>query len=639
MSEIGAGNNSSYPGGIDTNSTPEINSPAAGKTRARAQIVEDLTAALIAIENELGTDPAGSLADVKTFLQLQHQTDGTHKSTHGPHVYIDEANYANFSAAVAAAPNKTLVIARSINLDANTVIAASVSLMPVNPGVINANGFTLTINGPPVGGPMYQWLSGFNAGGILFSGGNIPDSIKSMWMGTGSSAINTALGSDDRGDIIQLHSGVHSLTAGLSYVNQNTTLRGKGASLLASTTVGTRLRKDVDGLTGITMSAERHILEDLTLDCNAKTGDGILVSGSQGEINTVNIFNVGGTGYAVKLDQASANYIYGMTIKDCYKGLYVGGTTGSQQCIFVGLKVSDDNPAGLSDKITIENTTGSSFYSSIIDSTINGRAIALTGNNTNISFFDLYCENTSIANVPSVEFTGTGNKSIGFFKAYFNHGASNTQYMINVGNGVRGLNIYGGNFLRSAGSSAGMIYVGGTSEVSIRDVESSETGSGTYYFLKCLNHSDTKNIVIDGHKAVGARTAIIELYGSNHTIKNCKNTNIELSASNCNNILIENVDGQIDIVTGATNITIINCSGNINANSNTGLVLINCTGTIVGADFATIVSTVVKVGVYANATRPAASSLKLGTQIWNSDDLAPNWSDGTNWRDAAGVVT
>src|SRR3990167_6492792 len=167
MGEIGSGNNSSYPGDLDTNSIPEVNSPAVGKTKARKEPIEDLTDAVIKIETELGTDPAGSLTDVKTFLQTQHQTDGTHKNTHGPHKWIDEQDYANFTSAVAAAPNKTLVIARSISLDANTVIPASVSIMPINPGVIVSNGYTLTINGPVVGNPMHQWLSGFAATEIL----------------------------------------------------------------------------------------------------------------------------------------------------------------------------------------------------------------------------------------------------------------------------------------------------------------------------------------------------------------------------------------------------------------------------------------------------------------------------------------
>ena len=190
MSEIGSGNGSSYPGSIDTNSVAEVNSPNAGRTRARKEVVEDLSAAVIAIENELGTDPAGSLSNVKTYLQTEHQVDGTHKSSHGPHVYIDEANYANFSAAVAAAANKTLVVGRSINLDANTIIAASTSIMPINPGVINANGFTLTIIGPVVGDPKHQWLSGFSAG-VIFS--NATTNIYPEWFG----AVGDATITDD----------------------------------------------------------------------------------------------------------------------------------------------------------------------------------------------------------------------------------------------------------------------------------------------------------------------------------------------------------------------------------------------------------------------------------------------------------
>lgn len=43
--------------------------------------------------------------------------------------------------------------------------------------------------------------------------------------------------------------------------------------------------------------------------------------------------------------------------------------------------------------------------------------------------------------------------------------------------------------------------------------------------------------------------------------------------------------------------------------------------------------------IYTNSTRPAAASWPKGTFFWNSDDNAPNYSDGTNWRDAAGNIT
>lgn len=78
MAELGSGNGTSYPSGLDTDNTLEVNSPNAGKTKARAEVINDLNAAVVAIQTELGTDPAGSLADVKTFLQTEHGIDGTH---------------------------------------------------------------------------------------------------------------------------------------------------------------------------------------------------------------------------------------------------------------------------------------------------------------------------------------------------------------------------------------------------------------------------------------------------------------------------------------------------------------------------------------------------------------------------------
>lgn len=41
----------------------------------------------------------------------------------------------------------------------------------------------------------------------------------------------------------------------------------------------------------------------------------------------------------------------------------------------------------------------------------------------------------------------------------------------------------------------------------------------------------------------------------------------------------------------------------------------------------------------SNTSRPDASLVTPGTAIWNTDDNAPNWSDGTYWRDADGNIT
>ena len=78
MGDIGSGSGSSYPSALDTHNNLEVNSPNAGKTKARAEVPNDLAAAIVAIETELGTDPAGTASNVKTFLQVEHETDGTH---------------------------------------------------------------------------------------------------------------------------------------------------------------------------------------------------------------------------------------------------------------------------------------------------------------------------------------------------------------------------------------------------------------------------------------------------------------------------------------------------------------------------------------------------------------------------------
>ena len=57
MGEIGSGNGSSYPTTLDTDTTQEVNTPNSGKTKARAEVPNDLGAAVVAIETELGTDP------------------------------------------------------------------------------------------------------------------------------------------------------------------------------------------------------------------------------------------------------------------------------------------------------------------------------------------------------------------------------------------------------------------------------------------------------------------------------------------------------------------------------------------------------------------------------------------------------
>ena len=43
--------------------------------------------------------------------------------------------------------------------------------------------------------------------------------------------------------------------------------------------------------------------------------------------------------------------------------------------------------------------------------------------------------------------------------------------------------------------------------------------------------------------------------------------------------------------------------------------------------------------VFSNVTRPSPASRPAGTAIFNTDDNAPNYSDGLFWRDSTGVIT
>ena len=44
--------------------------------------------------------------------------------------------------------------------------------------------------------------------------------------------------------------------------------------------------------------------------------------------------------------------------------------------------------------------------------------------------------------------------------------------------------------------------------------------------------------------------------------------------------------------------------------------------------------------IYTNIGRPSSLGYPQGIMIWNSDDMAPNFSDGTgNWRDSSGNIT
>ena len=112
--------------------------------------------------------------------------------TTGP--IIDARRFTLFTDAVSAAVGKTLLIAGAVSLPAGVItIPTTVSVLPLQGGVISKGSATsLTINGPVVGNPMHQWLSGFAVGEVTFGVGSIYYIIP-QWLGAGinsSAAIN-----------------------------------------------------------------------------------------------------------------------------------------------------------------------------------------------------------------------------------------------------------------------------------------------------------------------------------------------------------------------------------------------------------------------------------------------------------------
>jgi len=78
MGDISVGEATSFPSALDTNDNPE---DGTGDTTHLPGL--GALSAIMAVEAELGTDPAGTKQDVKTFNQIEHNTNGTHKFIKG----------------------------------------------------------------------------------------------------------------------------------------------------------------------------------------------------------------------------------------------------------------------------------------------------------------------------------------------------------------------------------------------------------------------------------------------------------------------------------------------------------------------------------------------------------------------------
>ena len=67
--ELGSGSGTGYPSALDTNDKLEYNRESAEKTLASADIVNDLAAAIIAVQTELGVSPSGTATSIADLLE------------------------------------------------------------------------------------------------------------------------------------------------------------------------------------------------------------------------------------------------------------------------------------------------------------------------------------------------------------------------------------------------------------------------------------------------------------------------------------------------------------------------------------------------------------------------------------------
>ena len=120
MTELGAGNGTGYPAATDTNDTPEVDSPAAGKTLARADVPNDHSAAIIAMQTRSRFKKG---ADLTSATTLTLGSDGSYFDVTGTTtitgisaIGVGAVISLQFDGALTLTHSATLVLPDSLNI-------------------------------------------------------------------------------------------------------------------------------------------------------------------------------------------------------------------------------------------------------------------------------------------------------------------------------------------------------------------------------------------------------------------------------------------------------------------------------------------------------------------------------------------
>lgn len=146
MAELGSGNGTEYPGELDTYNTTVADSV----DDIKAQHMNDVNQAVVAIQNELGKDPAGSAATVVARIDAEHNANGTH------------------AAVTATSVTSNLTDTDNIRIDGNTIsstdTAGNINLTPDTTGDLVLDG----LKWPQADGSARQALRTNGSGQIEF---------------------------------------------------------------------------------------------------------------------------------------------------------------------------------------------------------------------------------------------------------------------------------------------------------------------------------------------------------------------------------------------------------------------------------------------------------------------------------------
>ncbi len=475
--------------------------------------------------------------------------------------WVDASDYATLWVAIDAigATETTLRIYAPINAASSAIpvtVPTNILLQPMRGGVINKSSATsLTINGPVVGNPMHQWLSGFAAGQVIGL-----KSAKAEWFGTIPLAISS-------NGVIELEKTDYTVD---SVINPAEGQVVKGQGMSATATRGTRLTLNFDNDL-INLGGLFQRLENFYVDCNTKNGNGIYLVCNYATLKNIQVKN-GKTGYwALNINGASHNSYYDIYVIDCQNGINMsgggGGGSGSFSSFYGCCVLSDNGLMETAVKLSVTSVLFAvNFYNLLIGPGV-GKALEI--NNISGSIIDgIYLEAAFLNTTDLITITGTSTHGFSIKNGVISQThASFSEIFIKASGGGKNLSFENLYINKVSSDTSDVLNFDGIVGVSVKNCElNAPAGS---YFLS--DASTTEGIIIENF--VSANTTTITFDGSKHrVIGGTSNTTIDIRAT-ANDITIENFPGTITINSLATHIVLINCTGSITDTGNVSVQL------------------------------------------------------------------